>query len=859
MENEAKLDKAQLKELLEVGVGGQAKPDSNEQFLKKLDRQLQLEEEMHTAGILRASKDEKRAKERSREHTTSYGLPMLKEAIDPVSKEITKIVTESYNGQGRVDIATMMLRKVNADAAAYLSLRSVLDSITLQHTLTKAAMRIATCLEDEVKFTKFQKECEPLYKVVKESVMHKTSYVHKHLIMTRYMNKANIEWEAWTPSDKVHVGTKLISIIINQTGYVCVTERSEGTAKKPRTPKYIEATPKTMEWINEKSKRNGILNPLFYSTIVAPKPWLHPYRGGYHSPLIRQMTMIKTRNNNFLTEIANKVDDMKPVYDSTNALQDTSWCINKKVLQVMEVFYDQNTPIGKIPPTENLPLPPKPHNISDKAKFKEWLSKNKDTWTDWKHKASKIHEFNARIVSKRIQFKKIIELAKQFEQENEIFFPHQLDFRGRAYPIPMFLNPQGVEHARALLMFSKGERMGNNPNSSKWLSIHGANQYGEDKTSLEERVQWVNDNEEFILESGRDPLTHDFWRSADKPFSFLAFCFEWVSYKENGPNHITQIPVSVDGTCNGLQVFSLLLRDEVGGAATNLIPSDKPQDIYKIVADKTIDVLNQETSNEKFSEKYFMTKKEMAQEWLRLGINRKLTKRPVMVVPYSGTLFSCRQYIEEYLRDEVKYHSFGDNVLHPTNYLAQIIWQQISNTVVKAREAMTWLQEISRLASQEDLPLTWSTPSGFIVLQQYREINSRRIETKLGESMVKLKVASEGSRLSRRRQRSGCSPNFIHSLDSAAMALVTCKMKKQGIHHFAMIHDSYGVHATNVELLSKSLRKVFVEMFEDDLLEKFKEEISQVLSKRNQRKIPPLPKKGKLNLHEVLESDYFFA
>jgi DNA-directed RNA polymerase len=91
------------------------------------------------------------------------------------------------------------------------------------------------------------------------------------------------------------------------------------------------------------------------------------------------------------------------------------------------------------------------------------------------------------------------------------------------------------------------------------------------------------------------------------------------------------------------------------------------------------------------------------------------------------------------------------------------------------------------------------------------------------------------------------------------MALVTCKMKAQGIHHFAMIHDSYGVHATNVELLSKSLRKVFVEMFEDDLLEKFKEEISQVLSKRNQRKIPPLPKKGKLNLHEVLESEYFFA
>ena len=45
---------------------------------------------------------------------------------------------------------------------------------------------------------------------------------------------------------------------------------------------------------------------------------------------------------------------------------------------------------------------------------------------------------------------------------------------------------------------------------------------------------------------------------------------------------------------------------------------------------------------------------------------------------------------------------------------------------------MEWLKQVTRLASKEDLPLTWSTPSGFIVLQQYREVTtrSRRIETK---------------------------------------------------------------------------------------------------------------------------------
>ena len=235
--------------------------------------------------------------------------------------------------------------------------------------------------------------------------------------------------------------------------------------------------------------------------------------------------------------------------------------------------------------------------------------------------------------------------------------------------------------------------MSNNKDSARWLAIHGANQYGEDKCSLDERVEWVKENEKFILEAARDPLNNNFWRSADKPFCFLAFCFEWLGYHENGDKHETHIPVSVDGSCNGLQIFSLLLRDEIGGAATNLVPSEKPQDIYAIVAEKTKEVLEQETSNEKFLNKYHMTRKEIAQEWLRIGINRKLTKRSVMVVPYSGTLYACRKYIDEYLRDEVNEHYFGDKTLAPTQYLARIVWEAINSTVVKAREAMAWLQE----------------------------------------------------------------------------------------------------------------------------------------------------------------------
>ena len=124
-----------------------------------------------------------------------------------------------------------------------------------------------------------------------------------------------------------------------------------------------------------------------------------------------------------------------------------------------------------------------------------------------------------------------------------------------------------------LLEFSKGERMSNNADSARWLAIHGANQYGEDKCSLDDRVKWVEDNQDYIIEAARNPLGNDFWKSADKPFCFLAFCFEWNDFCKSGKslNFVTNVICYSDCTNSGLQIFSGLLRDEVGGNAVNLV------------------------------------------------------------------------------------------------------------------------------------------------------------------------------------------------------------------------------------------------------------------------------------------------
>jgi DNA-directed RNA polymerase len=105
----------------------------------------------------------------------------------------------------------------------------------------------------------------------------------------------------------------------------------------------------------------------------------------------------------------------------------------------------------------------------------------------------------------------------------------------------------------------------------------------------------------------------------------LAWCFECSDCFHNPDSFKTHIPIQLDGTCNGLQHYSALLRDVVGGRGVNLINSDKPNDIYANVAVRLEEKLNEVCRG------LDVRDASLASAWISLGINRKLTKRPVMV------------------------------------------------------------------------------------------------------------------------------------------------------------------------------------------------------------------------------------
>ena len=200
----------------------------------------------------------------------------------------------------------------------------------------------------------------------------------------------------------------------------------------------------------------------------------------------------------------------------------------------------------------------------------------------------------------------------------------------------------------------------------------------------------------------------------------------------------------------------------------------------------------------------------------------------------------------------------------PSRFLANHLWEAIAENIKAAPKLMGWLQEFARLVARNGKSMCWTTPSGFYVKQDYPQLEDRRVKTKIGDSIIAVTTKREGpeGQINRRKQVNSIVANYIHSLDAAALHISVNTAVEYGIKDFALIHDSYGVHAADVELMNEIIRKVFVEMYKrEDLLEKFKKDVIKLagLRKSTHNQIPAMLEKGNLDLDEVNQSDYFFA
>lgn len=111
------------------------------------------------------------------------------------------------------------------------------------------------------------------------------------------------------------------------------------------------------------------------------------------------------------------------------------------------------------------------------------------------------------------------------KDEEGFFYPHNLDFRGRAYPMHPHLNHLGSDVCRGILEFAEGRPLGSS--GLRWLKIHLANLFGSgvDKLSLEGRIAFTENHMDDIFDSADRPLEgRRWWLKAEHPFQCLAVC-----------------------------------------------------------------------------------------------------------------------------------------------------------------------------------------------------------------------------------------------------------------------------------------------------------------------------------------------
>ncbi|WEM05505.1 RNA polymerase [Ralstonia phage BOESR1] len=835
-----------------------------------LSTQLRLEEEMTSRGADRYIRGVSKAIEKNAEDSTDYGQQIMAGRLERVAQGIAQWMAESAEGNpSRWGTAYKLVKEAPTTTLAFLALKHVMAGISSVRTLQDVAVGIGMAVEDELRFAKVRAEEAKVFERLVEGAAKRTSPRFKHVYAARIADNT-IEWERWSRTDRLHVGIKLLDIVMLTAGLVEVVANS---GHSTQALKYVRALPETLKWIEKKNDVTALLRPVYEPMVVPPREWTTPFDGGYLSSNIKPLKLVKTKNRAYLEDLS--YVDMPIVYTAINAIQNTAWQINGEVLAVMRTLWDGGTTVAGLPPRDGLPMPVKPYDIDT----------NEESKKAYRIEAARTYHRNLSILGKRVGFNMILGVAERYKDFERIYFPYQLDFRGRIYAVP-HLNPQGADHTKALLRFAEGKPLGEN--GWKWLAIHGANLAGNDKVSLEDRVNWILDNEDEILAIAADPYTNRGWATAidgvdiDSPWQFLGFCFEWAGYVREGDEFVSHIPVAMDGSCSGIQHFSAMLRDERGGAAVNLVPNPLPADVYRLVAERVIVVAEHDAvhgtedalKHTEDGKAYVQPgTKTLARQWLQFGITRKVTKRSVMTLAYGSKQYGFKEQLMEDIigpakasatspdgtLDTEKFPFEGDG-FRAANYMATAIWAAVNEVLVKAGEAMRWLQDAASLAAAEGLPVRWTTPVGFPVMQAYPALEQRRVKTAINGKLIYLVMNKERDELDKRKQGQGISPNFVHSCDAAHLMLTVVRASQKGITNFSVIHDSFGTNAGDTEELFSTVREAFVEMYNEiPVLENFRDEIARQLSEKALKKLKPLPERGTLELDRVCESRYCFA
>tara|TARA_B100000131_G_C18093943_1_gene603271 strand:- start:300 stop:1079 length:780 start_codon:yes stop_codon:yes gene_type:complete len=257
--------------------------------MSTLEQQKLLELKMVDDGISRYNRTLNKMMEKGLESATKHGRAMITTLLDPVSHGIDEVKNKSSNNR---DIAKKKLQEIESSVAAYLSMLSLVDSLTKKCTVLKLSNQIGMRIEDQIRLNDWIKQEGDVAKNVIRKANEKTrsGRIQKRHGLTHKMNKDGFKDSEWSNEERIHVGVRIISVIIETTGIVELKKFTNGRGKLTF---YVIATPKTLDWIKDFNQVAEVSRPRYTPTIIPPKDWDRVWGGGYYANVINNLPLVR--------------------------------------------------------------------------------------------------------------------------------------------------------------------------------------------------------------------------------------------------------------------------------------------------------------------------------------------------------------------------------------------------------------------------------------------------------------------------------------------------------------------------------------------------------------------------------------
>lgn len=774
--------------------------------------------------------------------SSAVGATIIHQILPVVTEEIrSRVNTVKHNKGIPAPIWFFSVNELKPEIVAYLALRSVIGLLIqcggsgpvrqqlLYRTVGRAVIEEAV-LKNKSKHDDAVKQRLKKLASTRDSAESKEALARKLFNLSSYVEA----------TECIAIGATLVSCIEHVTN---VIEQEKITVRRGHRLMFntiYRLNTQTLDWIEDFQRRAPEYRPMLMPMDTPPIDWTSASGGGYGPDMGLNAKLLL----NFTDPAQADAIGPSKYLDAVNIAQRTAWMINENVLEVAEALWSKGIPIAGIPAKERPPMsPPFPEDGDE------------DTKRAWKREA--VHRIEAEYsrITGCALFGRQLTFARTYIGDGKFWFPGSLDFRGRFY-YRGALSVQGDDFQRGLLCFADARPIGS-PDGVRWLKIHIANCFGVDKVSFDERLKWFSDNEKNILASAEDPVENVWWAEADCPWQFLAAILDYWGFLQDGYSYVSRVPIGMDGSNNGLQLYSLLTGDKALAESTNVRPTQKPNDIYRNVAARVTTTIRNSLRP---------PEAEAGVSWIMEtlfpdGIPRGVTKRPVMTLAYGVTQFSSRKYVLESINDECRKRGLKMplcNQYAALQFVGDQVWHGLQEGADSAVACMRWISScVEAVAKKTKKPVVWVSPSGFPVHHWYPKETSRYFKTSLGVGFAIKQIAcfEKTDDPNVKTMASAAPPNFIHSLDAAVLVETVLGCYSRGVESFALVHDSFGVCAADAAILAEEIRQAVVRVFKSDPLESFAKSIELQLGE-------PIERFKCLNefpVSDVLQSEYIFA